>query len=138
VDEAQSSLERLVDAVGDRRFQNALRDEHAATCKSVGCRKEDWPCRLLPSGWRMHLRKMIFTVRLGISHPHDEAIGDTDGWDYVRRDTVEAMIAFLAWDGEGDPPGPWIKNINTGRQGPGSTRYRADEEEDQDDEAAAR
>jgi hypothetical protein len=45
------------------------------------------------------------------------------------RIIVEAMIGFLSWDGEGDPPGPWIRNVNTGRQGPGSPRYWAPDED---------
>jgi hypothetical protein len=79
------------------------------------------------------MHPMGFTQRIGIMSPRYEAIGNTDSWDYDKRFTVEAMIAFLTWDGVGDPPGPWIRNVNTGLQGPGSLHYRKDEGADQDD-----
>lgn len=30
-----------------------------------------------------------------------------------------AFTAALEWDGTGDPPGPWIKEVGTDRYGPG-------------------
>lgn len=38
---------------------------------------------------------------------------------YERRE--DAVLAFLEWDGEGDPPGPWIKEKPSERLGPGAT-----------------
>ena len=106
--------------IGGRRPRDALRDEHAATCDAKGCKEGDWPCRLLPSGLRLHLLPMGYNVRLIIATPLDNRTGYTDGWCYAKLSTPEAMIAFLTWNGEGDPPGPWIKQVTTGRQGPGS------------------
>jgi hypothetical protein len=64
---------------------------------------------------------MIYTQRLAVSSPFDGLIDlATDGWCYDKRETVEALIAFLSWDGTGDPPGPWIKHLGSGRKGPGA------------------
>lgn len=30
-----------------------------------------------------------------------------------------AFVAAEVWDGTGDPPGPWIKEVGTDRYGPG-------------------
>lgn len=107
----------------------------SATCPSRTCRDHKWPCRELTAGpragWRVHLIPMIYTVRLSVSAPKDGRDDcATEGWCYdVARSTIDAVVAFCTWDGEGDPCGMWIKHTTTGRQGPGSTR-RPDDVDD--------
>lgn len=66
--------------------------------------------------------------------------GIADGWDvtnlctgltlgqwerrytYSRAEDAEAALA--AWDGTGDPPGPWRKEFPSGRNGPGADEKR--------------
>jgi hypothetical protein len=47
-----------------------------------------------------------------------------DEWGWQRRYCYEnfddAVAALAAWDGSGDPPGPWIKEKPSDRRGPGS------------------
>lgn len=105
----------------------ALHAEEAATCPAPDCHTEEWPCRLLPNGMRLHLMPMIVNLRLTIANQLDAPMGWTDAWCYDRRRPQSAMIAFLAWDGEGDPPGPWKKHVTTGRRGPGADRPDDDE-----------
>lgn len=42
-----------------------------------------------------------------------------------------AIEAAKVWSGEGDPPGPWIKEVGTNRYGPGSS-HEQDELEPSD------
>lgn len=35
-----------------------------------------------------------------------------------------AIEAAQSWDGEGDPEGPWIKEVGTDRYGPGSKAHQ--------------
>lgn len=35
-----------------------------------------------------------------------------------------ALVAALVWDGTGDPPGPWVKEVGTDRYGPGMEAIR--------------
>lgn len=35
-----------------------------------------------------------------------------------------ALVAAETWDGEGDPEGPWIKEVGTDRYGPGMAAIR--------------
>lgn len=39
------------------------------------------------------------------------------GFCYQRDGS--AAVAAQEWDGSGDPPGPWIKEVGTDRYGPG-------------------
>lgn len=61
--------------------------------------------RLLPSGEIAGLTRMIYTVALCVG---------IDAESYRTRfcypDVWSAMNALARWCGEGDPPGPWIKN----------------------------
>lgn len=43
------------------------------------------------------------------------------GCRYCYENYRDAQNALMAWDGEGDPPGPWIKEKPSGRLGPGAT-----------------
>lgn len=53
----------------------------------------------------------------------------TNVYDYDRRycygERAAAVEALVEWEGEGDPPGPWIVEKVSGRAGPGSTRPKA-------------
>lgn len=37
-----------------------------------------------------------------------------DAWCFVKPS--DGIAAVEHWDGEGDPPGPWFRNIGTGRR----------------------
>lgn len=41
---------------------------------------------------------------------------------YQAPKRAEAMKAFLAWDGEDDPPEGWYRHIETGRRRPDYTK----------------
>jgi hypothetical protein len=63
-----------------------------------------FPGKLPATGEWIGLRAFMYTVGLCIG---------LDEWGYRRRfcypDLASALEALIAWDGEGDPPGPWIK-----------------------------
>jgi hypothetical protein len=67
----------------------------------------------LPGGLWLGLQQMIFTTGLFV-------IEGELSWRlrfcYERRADAEA--ALEAWDGQGDPPGPWIKEKGSGRLNP--------------------
>lgn len=46
---------------------------------------------------------------------------DRMGWRtrFCYEHKVDAVAALDAWDGRGDPPGPWIKEKPSDRLGPG-------------------
>ena len=56
--------------------------------------------------------RMIFNTRICIG-PTGAGYYD-DGWCYPDQQT--AIEAAKAWDGEGDPPEGWIKQVSTGRR----------------------
>ena len=60
--------------------------------------------RLMPDGSVAGVNPFIFThglcTRLDFGGYHAR-------WCYPSRD--DALIALAIWSGEGDPPGPWIK-----------------------------
>ena len=51
-------------------------------------------------------RDFMFTI--GVCHDLDED-GFGGRWCYPRSRMVDALIVLDIWDGEGDPPGPWVK-----------------------------
>lgn len=67
------------------------------------------------------LIRMIFTTSLTVG---------LDEWGYERRYCYErfedARDALVAWDGIGDPPGPWIKEKPSDRRGPGASAAHAE------------
>jgi len=74
--------------------------------------------RQLPNGQWIALQRFLFTwaVVKGI-----DPIGYEQRWCYGAYN--DALIAVANWDGEGDPPGNWIVNKPSGRQGPaGATK----------------
>ena len=52
------------------------------------------------------LQEFVFTI--GLIHDLDED-GYGGRWCYPKERAVDAVLALELWDGEGDPPGPWIK-----------------------------
>lgn len=60
--------------------------------------------RELPSGVWLGLQRMAYTTGLFVGL-------DETGYEhrYCYEYSVAALHALLHWDGEGDPPGPWIK-----------------------------
>jgi hypothetical protein len=67
---------------------------------------------ILPSGELAGLRDMMFTVGLFVGL-------DSGGYRirYCYKNRIEATLALEAWDGEGDPPGPWLKAKGIGLDG---------------------
>ena len=81
------------------------------------------PRRYLPSGELAGIYDMFMTAAL--------VVGITDrGASYKCRYCYEhrqdAESALMEWNGEGDPPGPWIKRKGGGpdKLGPGAIRWR--------------
>jgi hypothetical protein len=92
-------------------------------CQAKDCKDWSFVCRVLPSGWVIHLVPQIYNVRLVLENPLDNECGCyTDGWCYDRSREFDARLAAATWDGQGDPPGLWKKHIRTGRQGPRARR----------------
>ena len=70
----------------------------------------------LPGGMLAAVHDQLFTTGLVVG---------LDSFGYQRRYCYEkrqdAVDALMAWDGQGDPPGPWIKEKPSDRLGPGAT-----------------
>jgi hypothetical protein len=85
-------------------------------------------CRILPDGRVVHVIPLMFTYGLRIATADDNRTGGfRDGWCYAHADLVFAIVAAANWDWQGDPPGPWIRNLR-GRYGPGANRRPDDDE----------
>lgn len=67
--------------------------------------------RDLDDGREITVHLMLFTTRICIG-PKGE--GYDRGWCYP--DARVAIAAAMAWDGEGDPPDGWIKEVGTERR----------------------
>lgn len=69
----------------------------------------------MPDGSLAGLYQMLFTTGLFCGL-------DAYGWQrrYCYERHQDAINALLAWDGRGDPPGPWIKEKPSERLGPGA------------------
>lgn len=67
------------------------------------------------SGEWLGLQKMLFTTGLFVID------ADGSGWRtrFCYEHSIDAAMALLEWNGEGDPPGPWIKEKPSDRPGPG-------------------
>lgn len=120
------SIEDVKDANAEIIAVARSRDGDRPPCGSPEpCRQWSLCCRTLSDGCVIHLVPMLYSVRLTIGTPLDNDLGClTDGWDYAKTEGIAAMLAAATWSGQGDPPGPWIKQLSTGRQGPGSTAYQ--------------
>ena len=76
--------------------------------------------RALPEGLEVVVVSMIYNDRLCFGESGSE--GYTRGFCFPKDGS--AIEAAKTWDGEGDPPGPWIKEVGTSRYGPGSRSDR--------------
>lgn len=65
--------------------------------------------RELPSGKTAAVRPMFYTWGLFVGL-------DPVGYEvrYCYEDGGIALAALMEWDGEGDPPGPWVKKKGSG------------------------
>ena len=72
----------------------------------------------------IHLLKMILNYRIAITDgPRGLCYQNAYCFDSIEPLNAEAAWhAFHTWDGEGHPPGPWIKNPFTGVYGPGARK----------------
>ena len=61
------------------------------------------------------VQRQLYTVGFIVGLTDD---GYQRRYCYERRE--DAIHALLAWDGKGDPPGPWIKSKPDDRLGPGA------------------
>lgn len=71
--------------------------------------------RQLPNGQWLAVAKMAFTAGLFVLDDDPETGYKTR---YCYEHLSEAVAALTAWDGAGDPPGPWIKQKPEGRLNP--------------------
>lgn len=60
--------------------------------------------RQLQDGRVIGVMPMIFTTGLVVG-----ITPETIGYRYCYETSREALAAFRSWDGQGDPPGEWIK-----------------------------
>lgn len=98
---------------GLREHQNKGLDMYIQKFVDMGY----FPVRRLPSGTVIGIRKQMFTVGLfvGLSESRYER-------RYCYEHMDDAFLAFTDWDGNGDPPGPWVKEKPSDRLGPGATK----------------
>lgn len=89
----------------------------AAFLKSAGITN----VRLLPTGEYAGLHRFMFTTGLMVGLVHDEF--DLYKTRYCYNGQLEARKALEAWDGQGDPPGNWIKQKPEDRMNPNYKEY---------------
>jgi len=88
---------------------------------------------LIPEAWDGHIlfarmidgklcciQPMIYTMAFLVGVTFEEHSYDYDA-RYCYADLDGAFHALSAWDGNGDPPGPWIKEKISARLGPGAS-----------------
>jgi hypothetical protein len=73
--------------------------------------------RQLPTGEWAALQRMVYTVGLFVGL-------DERGYRtrYCYPDLLSAKSALANWDGQGDPPGPWIKQKPEDRSNPNADK----------------
>jgi hypothetical protein len=69
--------------------------------------------RDLGGGRELVVYSQIFNARLTIGPGPDPGTYE-DAWDYGTE--AEAVAACEAWNGQDDPPGRWIRNLNSARR----------------------
>ena len=71
--------------------------------------------RKLPDGTWIGTMLMVFTTGLFVGL-------NQSGWRrrYCYERVSDAALAATEWNGQGDPPGPWIKEKPSDRLGPGA------------------
>ncbi len=95
-----------------------------------GCKPWAIFCRVLDDGRVVHLLPLMYTVRICVASGASNGMGGFDeGWCYAQERMIEAVVIAATWDFQGDPPGPWIRNLR-GRYGPGASR-RPDDDGDE-------
>ena len=72
------------------------------------------PVKQLTTGELAGVSDYMFTAGLVVGL---DATGWRTRYCYATRPLAESALA--AWDGNGDPPGPWIKQKPEDRHGPG-------------------
>lgn len=70
--------------------------------------------RVLPDGRIVELWLQVVNFRITITTPENDGVCFDDMWCYKQSRFVEVLEAFMAWSGEGEPPG-WNKHPSTGR-----------------------
>lgn len=70
----------------------------------------------MPDGKMAGLHRMMYTTGLCVGMDRG---GLARRYCYEREE--DARAALVAWDFNGDPPGPWIKEKPSDRLGPGAT-----------------
>lgn len=68
--------------------------------------------REIDNGWAVAVLRMAFSDRVVLGRIEDH-FGYEDAWCYPDR--ALALHAAQTWNGRGDPPDGWIKQISTGR-----------------------
>lgn len=87
---------------------------NADTLREIGYSE----ARLLPGrGW-CGLMRMMYTT--GLFYGLDQC---SYKGRYCYHSWLEAVEALRNWDGQGDPPGEWIKEKPSDRHGPGSAEW---------------
>lgn len=102
-----------------KKKQPIIDPEFAAFLKEAGITDT----RLLPTGEWAGLQQFMFTTGLMVGLQHDYLDFFRTRFCYKQR--LDARRALEAWDGTGDPSGPWVKQKPENRPGPG---LRDDEE----------
>jgi len=74
-------------------------------------------CVILPGGQLAGIMPQLFTTALCVGL---DEYGYRTRFCYERKE--DAIAALDAWDGKGDPPGPWIKEKPSDRLGPGAIK----------------
>lgn len=75
--------------------------------------------RFLPEGMMVEVHRMLFNHRVVFGMAGSE----TYQRGFCFHTALEAIHAAEHWDGVGDPPGNWIKEVGTDRYGPGSMAW---------------
>lgn len=77
-------------------------------------------CKKLPNGEWLAIQNMLYTTGLFI-------VVDSMTWRtrFCYEDFSDAVDACLEWDGEGDPPGNWIKQKPEDRLNPKWTKEQS-------------
>ena len=91
-------------------------DDHQEKEERIDWRSFYSPIRSLPTGVNAGIQDMVYTAGLFVGMDEN---GYRTRYCYATRAQAEA--ALNAWDGKGDPPGPWIKQKPEDRLGPGAT-----------------
>jgi hypothetical protein len=89
-------------------------DHAIETLKRYLERQGYYKVRRLPDGRWLGVQKMLYTAGLFIMTVEAPITR------FCYEHPAEAEQAFDEWDGNGDPPGAWIKQKPEDRHGPGS------------------